>query len=77
LHTGGFASGEISTKSVELDLAAFNASSIETMPTWEPSKPISLTSLALIEVLILCKGFLGLLFFLFIKDPPFFHYSKY
>jgi len=33
LQTGGDASGEISTKSVELALAVANASSIETIPT--------------------------------------------
>ena len=63
LQTGGFASGDTSTRSSSFWSASSKASLTETIPAWLPSASISLTSLALIcSFTLMC---------LLILSPPF------
>ena len=65
LHTGGSALGEISTKSNPISSAIFNAFDIGKIPDSMPS-PTSLTSGAVINLLILCSASVFLLKLLFL-----------
>src|SRR4030043_2173678 len=68
LQTGGLTFAATSTRSSSLSPATLNASFIGTIPSWFPSKSISLTSLALICALTLIS--------LLILSPPDFKTSN-
>lgn len=55
-HTGGFAVGDISTKSSPPSSAARSASRVDTIPAWLPSTSIKRTSGTLICSLILARS---------------------
>ncbi len=68
-HTGGFADGEISTKSKPLSSAARNASRVEIIPAWLPSTSIKRTSGTLICSLILARSLSRLFDALMVISP--------